>query len=154
MKGAIHNQGLIGGIGLKVLKPDPLHSAVADRESKLILEKLVVTRIQEALQQAGISYGVKDEAVQQAVDDFVASLSAGSDAVITRKIADGEAPEAGSAGHIEYPLNYKGHPFENWLRSRPIAPANNVLSSMRKMCWRYCSRRKNPSRASPLRGRR
>ena len=107
VKGAIHNQGLIGGIGLKVLKPDPLHSAVADRESKLILEKLVVTRIQEALQQAGISYGVKDEAVQQAVDDFVASLSAGSDAVITRKIADGEAPEAGSAGHIEYPLNYK-----------------------------------------------
>ena len=45
VKGAIHNQGLIGGIGLKVLKPDPLHSAVADRESKLILEKLVVTDV-------------------------------------------------------------------------------------------------------------
>lgn len=126
VKGAIHNQGLIGGIGLKVLQPDPLHSAVADRESKLILEKLVVTKIQDALQEAGISYGVKDEAVQQAVDDFVASLSAGDDSVITRKIAEGEAAEAGRAGHIEYPLNYKGHPF----RELATLKAN----SSRKQC--------------------
>jgi len=111
VRGAIHNRGLIGGIGLKVLDSQPLQTAVGNSESKLLLEKIVLARTQEALAAAGISYGIKDEALQGAVDDFIASLSAGSEDVITRKVADGEAPEPGSNGHIEYALNYKGHAF-------------------------------------------
>lgn len=110
-RGAVHSSGLIGGIGLKVVDAERLFLEAEEADWLERLAELVMEQVRKALDQEGIVYGLLDEEIQRAVDEFVEQIGRGETAVVTRKVAEGEAPEAGIDGWIEYPLNPRGRPF-------------------------------------------
>ena len=125
-KGAVNGNGLIGGIGLKALDPALLCKMASKPESRATLAGVVTTCAQKALDKARITYGVKDEELHKAIDEFVDKLARGETAVVAHKIAAGEAPEDGEDPWIEYPLNYHGKPFHELATLKP--------GSTRKRC--------------------
>lgn len=124
-RGAVHASGLIGGIGLKAAKPELLRQVGAWPGGQMLLTRMVRRRAEQALEQAGIVYGVLDEELQAAVEEFVEAVLQGEERVVTRKIAQGEPPQAGQPAWIEYPLNYKGKPFRELANLRPGSPRKN-----------------------------
>ena len=110
-KAAVHGNGLMGGIALKATKLGPLNKVLAQPDGRERLEKAVRLCVQQAMDKAGIVYGVQDDEILTAATQFVDHAAAGKDDVVTRKIAEGEAPEAGESARIEYSLNYRGRPL-------------------------------------------
>jgi len=124
-RGAVHSNGLIGGIGLKAVDLDLLHKVAEEPEGRATLVEVVIECVQQAMEKAGITYGVQDEELQKVVDEFIDGLARGEDKVVTSKIAEGEAPEAGTDGWIEYSLNYQGRPFRELADLKPNSTRKN-----------------------------
>ena len=118
VRGAVHSSGLIGGIGLKVVDAELLYLDADEPDWLERLAALVMEQVRQALGQEGIVYGLLDEEIQGAVDEFVEQIGQGEVAAVTRKVAEGEAPEAGVDGWIEYPLNPRGRPFHELFSLR------------------------------------
>ena len=125
-KAGVHSNGLIGGIGLKALDPDLLCKMASKPKSRASLAGIVNICAQKALEKAKIAYGVKEEELQKAIDEFIDKLTRGEAAVVARKVALGEAPEEGEGPRIEYTLNYLGKPFHELATLKP--------GSTRKRC--------------------
>ena len=127
VKGAVHGEGLVGGIALKAIHLSFLRKAIRKPDGRSQLEKVALVRTYEALEKVGISYGIKDEEIQVAVDDFLELIDKGEQEAVAHKVAEGEAPEPGEDGWIEYPLNYRGRSF----RELANLPANSKRKNVK-----------------------
>ena len=125
-RAAMHAGGLVGGIGLKALDPLLLRQELAELGGGARVGELATTRLHQALEAAGIVYGVREEEIQAAVDEFLDLLEAGEKAVVARRVAEGEAPEPGEDGWIEYPQNHRGRPFHELAGLTPNSPRKQV----------------------------
>ena len=136
VKSAVHAEGLVGGIGLRPADPGVLHKILEALDGPRRLQELVVARVRQELHTAGIVQGLQDEEIQAAAVAFVESVATGSSEAFARKVAIGEAPEAGQDGYIEYLLNYRGRshaelaglsPNSN-KKKRTVVHADDVLA--------------------------
>lgn len=105
VKAAVYEGGLAAGVGLKILSPKPLRPQVATGEGRKAFKAQVLERIAEALSRAGVTQGEDGAAIEEAAEAFLAKVQEGSSELVARKVAQGEPPEPGQAGRLEYPLN-------------------------------------------------
>jgi len=122
VKSAVHAGGLVGGIGLKVVDVQVLQDALAGPDGEDRVVASVVSRVHDALQAAGIGYGVQEDQVEAAAQCLVEAAQAGSTDAFARKVAEGEAPEPGQAGYLEYLQNYRGLSFAELSSLPPNSP--------------------------------
>jgi hypothetical protein len=111
VKAGVHGDAMIGGIGLKAVDLRRLQAVARSVDGAERLRCAVRRHVDAALAQAGISYGLDDEAVDLAVADLLQGIAAGEERIVTQKVAEGEAAVPGSAAAVEYALNYRGRPF-------------------------------------------
>ena len=110
-KGAQHSGGLVGGIGIKAADPKLLRKELRRKDGEKKVRDAVAKCVDEAMTKAGITYGIKDDELKAAIDDFLDVVANRKGDVVTRKVAEGEAADPGEDGWIEYPLNHRGRPF-------------------------------------------
>ncbi|MEW6756361.1 MAG: flagellar assembly protein A, partial [Candidatus Latescibacterota bacterium] len=121
-RAAAHSHDMIAGLGLKAIDADALRQRAAGPGGAEALVAAVEALAEEALGNAGIVCGILDDAVRQAAAEFVAALLGGQERIVTRKVAEGEPPQAGEAGRIEYALNHRGQPFRELANLEPGSP--------------------------------
>ncbi|MCC7265373.1 MAG: DUF342 domain-containing protein, partial [Candidatus Latescibacteria bacterium] len=119
VKSAVNADGLVGGVGLKPLDLRRLQETLARPGGQQELLEIVLARLGQSLAEAGIVHGVHDEELQAAAQAFVQAVAAGKSEALARRVAEGEAPQAGEPGWIEYPLNHRGMPFGRLAGLKP-----------------------------------
>jgi uncharacterized protein (DUF342 family) len=102
---AIYAAGLSAGLGIKALDRALLLTQLTDAAQKTALKSRVMDRVTQAVSDAGVTYGLDAEALSDGADAFMAALETGEDEMVSRKIAEGEAPTPGEDARLEYPLN-------------------------------------------------
>jgi len=110
-KAAVHGGGLVGGLALKVAKPDGLRRVLAKPDGRPRSLKAVLAVAGKALDDAGITYGIMDDALRDMVMELLDKVAQGEPAAIARKVAEGEEPQPGQDGYVEYPLNHNSRPY-------------------------------------------
>lgn len=119
VKSAVNADGLVGGVGIKPLDLHRLQQVLARPGGPQELLGTVLERLGQSLAEAGIVHGVNDEDLQAAAQAFLAAVAAGKSEALARRVAEGEAPQAGEPGWIEYPLNHRGLPFGRLAGLKP-----------------------------------
>lgn len=107
-KSAVNADGLVGGVGLKAIDLRRLQQALAQPGGQEVVLGAVLAKLGQSLAEAGIVHGVREEEVQAAAEAFVQAVAEGKKEAIARRVAEGEAPQPGEPGWIEYPLNHRG----------------------------------------------
>jgi uncharacterized protein (DUF342 family) len=102
---AVYAGGLAAGLGIKAVDRPLLVAQLSDSSQKAALKSRVMDRATQAVSDAGVTYGLDAEALSGGVDAFVAALETGEEEMVSRKIAEGEAPTPGEDARLEYPLN-------------------------------------------------
>jgi uncharacterized protein (DUF342 family) len=120
-KVAPYAKGLAAGLGLKALKPDLLAAETSDPQRRETLKQYVVKRINAAIGEAGVSAGVDGDAITEAAEVLLTAVAQGDTKMVTRKVAQGEAPEPGEDGRLEYPMNPDNAPMCNVTGVKPTS---------------------------------
>lgn len=136
VRAAESSGGLVGGVGLKAKDVEKLQKRLRQPDGAQEIQALVCARVVNALTKAGITYGIIEEEVAAAAEEFTGLLESGQGAMVTHKVAAGEAPEPGADGRVEYTLNYRGQPFAKLANLAPkstrkschVVSANQVLA--------------------------
>ncbi len=111
VRAAVYKSGLAAGLGIKTTDPEAMAGLLQDEVKAELIRSLLRTQVDEELSRREITYGVKDEEIVAAIQEFMERASAGSDEMSTRIVAEGEAPEADKPGRLEYALNTGGQPI-------------------------------------------
>ena len=101
----IYAGGLAAGLGIKAVDRPLLVAQLSDSSQKAALKSRVMDRASQAVSDAGVTYGLDAEALSGGADSFVAALETGEEEMVSRKIAEGEAPTPGEDARLEYLLN-------------------------------------------------
>ena len=136
VKSAVHAGGLVGGIGLKAADLKALQGALAQPDGLERVLAAATSRTLGALEEAGISYGILEDEVDAAARSLVEAARSGSDDAFARKVAQGEAPEPGQDGYLEYLQNHRGLsfadlsglPLNSKEKKRTVVQAFDVLA--------------------------
>lgn len=139
VKAGVHSHGMIGGIGIRCLDFQVLQRLFQEADGRPRLAAAVRGQVERAMQRAGISYGVQDDALSATVEEFVQSVAAGEQRIVAHRIALGEAPHSGDPAHIEYALNYRGKAFRELAglddtsnrRHCTVVNAEDVIATLR-----------------------
>ena len=105
VRAAVSERGLAAGVGIKACHGGRLERQLASEPAREMVRQYLANQIEESLTSARICDGVDGEAIEKAIDDFVSCVGAGDGDVITRKIAEGEAPTPGKPARLRYVLN-------------------------------------------------
>jgi uncharacterized protein (DUF342 family) len=105
VKAAVYERGMAAGIGLKALDRARLRQQLGQSSGRAVLKERVRRRVEEALRQAEVSNGEDAAAIEEAIEAFLAVAEKGGEEAVARKVAQGDLPEPGEAGWLEYPLN-------------------------------------------------
>ena len=124
-KVAIYAGGLSAGVGIKALAPKLLRSMIDKPGGRETVRSAILNKINTAMNEAGVSYGVDSEVISEAADALLDGISQGESETITRKIAEGKAPEPGEDGYLEYLMNPDNLPMH---RLEDVSPNS-------KKCW-------------------
>jgi uncharacterized protein (DUF342 family) len=111
VRAAVYKSGLAAGLGIKTSDPKTMADLLGDPGKAVIIKSLLRAQVDEEISRREISYGVKDEQIIAAIEEFLERASSGSDEMSTRIIAEGEPAEADSPGDLEYELNPGGQPI-------------------------------------------
>ncbi len=104
-KVAVYSGEMSAGLGIKALNRELLAAQLDDPVFRNALKDRVIHGVEQSLSDVEVSYGVDAEVIAEAADAFVEAIKQGSDETVTRKVAQGDAPEPGEDGRLEYPLN-------------------------------------------------
>ena len=110
VKAAIYEGGMAAGLGIASLNPTALKKLLSHRSRVAPLMKELRKAVDDALDGQGISYGIDEEAIQEAIKEFVGNAFLGKDVPVTKKVAAGDPVEEGKSAWLEYPLNPGGIP--------------------------------------------
>ncbi len=105
VKATVYAKGLYAGIGIKASGPGLLKQHLADnKQEEEELKQKILGQAHQALSDNGVK-NFQEDALQDAVETFLAQVRDGSGDMVARKVAEGQAPEPGEDGKIEYSLN-------------------------------------------------
>lgn len=105
VKVAVYQAGQAAGLGIRATDPSLMLVLLQDEERAQQIRERLRQQVNEELTRQGITYGIQEEEVQAAIEAFVQSVATGTGAMVTKKIAEGQLPESGKDGWLEYPLN-------------------------------------------------
>ena len=111
VKVAVYQGGQAAGLGIKTTNPAFMAAFLREPDGPDRLRAMLRKQIDKEMGGQGITFGVKDDEVQAAVNQFVESCTAGQEQMATRKIAEGQPAEQGEDAFLEYPLNPGGQPL-------------------------------------------
>ena len=109
-KMALYARKMSAGLGLKPIGAPVLGKLLA-HIGEAELQRLIRQRIDQEIARAGVSYGVDESAVADAVTICLRQIAQGKTDMIARKIAVGDLPEAGNPARLEYLLNPDNRPM-------------------------------------------
>ena len=125
-KGVVHGLELVGGLGIKATKPDRLRKALQSQAGRKLVRSVVLDAVANALASGNITYGVEQAEIESAVEAFLEIVADESGNAVTRRVANGQPPERGQDGRVEYPLNYRGLPFSDLHDTKVGSQSVNV----------------------------
>jgi len=107
----VYQGGQAAGLGIQAEDRARLKEMLRDRQFARALPSLLHERAAAEIGAQGIKVGVDEDAVIQAVQAFIRVARKGSDSLVSRKIAEGHAPQGGEDARLEYILNPEGVPL-------------------------------------------
>lgn len=126
VKVAVYQAGQAAGLGIVANDPARMATLLRDEVKAGLIREALRKQVDEELARQGVTYGVQEEAIRAAVEEFVERVTAGSGTMATRKVAQGQPPEPGEDGWLEYPLNPGGHPLHTLGRADQISASGKV----------------------------
>ena len=106
----VYQGGQVAALGIRATDPACFPELLKSADFESAFPELLRQEIHAEMAWHGIDTGIKEEAIGEAVDEFISLLREGSDKMVSRKIAEGERPEAGADASLEYRLNPDGFP--------------------------------------------
>lgn len=104
IKVTVYAKGLFAGIGIQALDADLLKLESEDSELGEKLKQKILNQAHQVLSDKGVKE-VKEDALQEAVEEFIVRVQDANTQMVARKVAEGQAPDPGEDGRIEYELN-------------------------------------------------
>ncbi|MCC7264448.1 MAG: DUF342 domain-containing protein [Candidatus Latescibacteria bacterium] len=108
VKAVVYEAGQAAALGIKTPNPEMIKGLLEDPGLQRELRTLLRRQVQAEMGCQGISYGIDDDKIAQAIDSFVDQVLQGTGAMATAKIAQGEQPVVGEDGRLEYVRNPQG----------------------------------------------
>ena len=126
VKVAVYQGGLAAGLGIAAADPARMANLLSDGAKAGLIREALRKQVGEELARQGVTSGVQEEAILAAVEEFVGRVATGSGAMATRKVAEGQPPEPGEDGWLEYPMNPGGHPLHTLGRADQVSASGKV----------------------------
>ena len=120
---AIYEKGLAAGVGLKASNPKLLAQFIDDPDRFQLLKELLLKQIEVELAAQGVSVGIDEGEIREAVHDFSELVSSGEGDMVSRKVATGQPAGDGIDGNLSYLFNPDGVPLKilNWEEQKRAA---------------------------------
>ena len=83
VRAAVYKSGLAAGLGIKTSDPKTMADSLQDAGKAVIIKSLLRAQVDEESSRREISYGVKDEQIAAAIEEFLERASTGSDEMST-----------------------------------------------------------------------
>lgn len=125
VKAAVYQAGQAAGLGIRTTAPalmQTLQRALGVPQMRQMLR----LQVEAEFTRQGITYGLQEDAVQATIDEFIQNVESGAGAMVTRKVAEGQLPEAGQDGWLAYPLNPDALPLRALGRAARIRATQTV----------------------------
>ncbi|MGA1199290.1 MAG: flagellar assembly protein A, partial [Candidatus Latescibacterota bacterium] len=115
VRAAVFQNGLSAGLGIKSQDDAFLAGLLKDPDTEPLIRDLIHKQTYAEFSRRDISSGIMEEEVLGAIDDFVASVLAGTGVMGTRKVAAGQPPQPGVDGKLVYALHANKEPLHKMM---------------------------------------
>ena len=105
IKVVIYQAGQAAGLGLRATDPVRFARLLSNEVRVQQLRAVLRQGVDTELEHTGVTHGVMEEEIQVTIDTFLEGAAAATGEMVTRKVAEGELPAAGSDAWLEYPDN-------------------------------------------------
>lgn len=112
VKAVVHERGMVASIGLKATQLSMLEVFLQDADRFQRFRDLLRQQVDRELARHEVTHGIKEGSIVEAVDTFLDNVVAGEDEVVSRRVAEGTAPEEGMDGYFDYSFNLGGKPLK------------------------------------------
>ena len=126
VRAAVYEKGLAAGIGIKATNPALLQRFLADPDRYQLFRQLLRRQTDAELAHQGVTTGIDEEQLQEAIDEFVDTAASGGDEMVSRQVASGQAAGEGLDGCLEYAYNPSGLPLRMLGRAEQLQEARKV----------------------------
>ncbi|MDA0747134.1 MAG: FapA family protein [bacterium] len=126
VKAAVYQSGQAAGLAIKTTNPERIAELLQDPGEAHVLRDRMRQKIGEALSVQNITSGILDDEILATVEDFCTKVLEGTGTLATRKIAEGQPPQPGEDGWLEYVQNPNGLPLRELGRADQAAAKKKV----------------------------
>ena len=127
VKVSVYGAGMAAGLGIKCTNPPLMKKFLADSTRLQDFRGMLRRQIDVELARQKVVYGLDEEVIVHAVSAFVNGVSEGTESMVMRRIAEGQLPEPGEDGRLEYVLNPDGLALRDMGRDQRRQARRQVL---------------------------